>query len=146
VDVAGWHLYLRDMSAAPGLKMSAALAQQLGPQAQQGSRGGVRESDVAALLGKIPVKLGAGKLQVGGRGGWGAGVGGRWGVVGCRWGAGGGRGWGAAGSAFWVRWPLYVAALLPGLLTGPMLPAQPRAGQLPWPLGALPRRRCPFWR
>jgi hypothetical protein len=32
VDVAGWHLYLRDMTAAPGLKMHTALAQQFGPQ------------------------------------------------------------------------------------------------------------------
>jgi hypothetical protein len=32
VDVAGWHLYLRDMTAAPGLKMHSALATQFGPQ------------------------------------------------------------------------------------------------------------------
>eukprot|EP00967_Tisochrysis_lutea_P022893 scaffold26127_cov22-Tisochrysis_lutea.AAC.2 len=32
VDVAGWHLYLRDMNAAPGVKMSTALANQFGPQ------------------------------------------------------------------------------------------------------------------
>mmetsp|Transcript_26046 Transcript_26046/g.56854 ORF Transcript_26046/g.56854 Transcript_26046/m.56854 type:complete len:161 (+) Transcript_26046:71-553(+) len=60
VDIAGWHLYLRDMTATPGLKMSQALAQQLGPQASRG----LRESDVEAVLKKIPIKVGAGKLRV----------------------------------------------------------------------------------
>ncbi len=94
MDVAGWHLYLRDMNAAPGLKMSQALAQQLGPQVQ-GSRGGVRESDVASLLKTIPVKLGAGRLQVGRGRGRGCG-----GVRAC-WlaGAGAGRRWGRAPAA-----------------------------------------------
>jgi hypothetical protein len=32
VDIAGWHLFLRDMSAVPGLKMSQALATKLGPE------------------------------------------------------------------------------------------------------------------
>jgi len=32
VDVAGWHLFLRDMNATPGVKMSVALANQFGPQ------------------------------------------------------------------------------------------------------------------
>jgi hypothetical protein len=32
VDLSGWHLFLRDMTATPGLKMNHALAQQLGPQ------------------------------------------------------------------------------------------------------------------
>ncbi|KAF8065576.1 hypothetical protein HT031_003177 [Scenedesmus sp. PABB004] len=64
VDIAGWHLFLRDMSAVPGLKMSQALATQLGPEAAAGGRGGLRESDVAAVLKKIPVELGAGKTRV----------------------------------------------------------------------------------
>ncbi|GFR41636.1 hypothetical protein Agub_g2366 [Astrephomene gubernaculifera] len=62
VDIAGWHLYLRDMGAGiPGssLKMSQALAQQLGPQLNKG----LREADVEGLLRKVPVKLGAGKLK-----------------------------------------------------------------------------------
>ncbi|PNW84109.1 hypothetical protein CHLRE_04g221250v5 [Chlamydomonas reinhardtii] len=62
VDIAGWHLYLRDMgTGVPGssYKMSQALAQQLGPQLPKG----VREADVEALLKKIPVKLGAGKIK-----------------------------------------------------------------------------------
>ncbi|KAG2483123.1 hypothetical protein HYH03_018013 [Edaphochlamys debaryana] len=63
VDLAGWHLYLRDMAAgAPGnstFKMSQALAAQLGPQLKKG----LRESDVEAVLKKVPVKLGAGKLK-----------------------------------------------------------------------------------
>ncbi len=32
VDIAGWHLFLRDMNAAPGVKMSTALANQFGPE------------------------------------------------------------------------------------------------------------------
>lgn len=32
VDLAGWHLYARDMSASPTMKMSQALALQLGPK------------------------------------------------------------------------------------------------------------------
>ncbi|KAJ9527980.1 hypothetical protein QJQ45_005576 [Haematococcus lacustris] len=60
VDVAGWHLYLRDMTAAPGLKMHTALAQQLGPQSTKR----VSEAEVGAVLKKVPVKLGAGKTQL----------------------------------------------------------------------------------
>eukprot|EP00878_Enallax_costatus_P035144 GHUV01039135.1.p1 GENE.GHUV01039135.1~~GHUV01039135.1.p1 ORF type:complete len:142 (+),score=43.81 GHUV01039135.1:423-848(+) len=63
VDIAGWHLFLRDMSAVPGLKMSQALATKLGPEVA-GSRDGMRESDVAAILKKIPVELGAAKTRV----------------------------------------------------------------------------------
>ncbi|KAF6256230.1 hypothetical protein COO60DRAFT_1530675 [Scenedesmus sp. NREL 46B-D3] len=63
VDIAGWHLFLSDMSAVPGLKMSQALATKLGPEVA-GSRAGMRESDVAAVLKKIPVELGAGKTRV----------------------------------------------------------------------------------
>lgn len=37
VDVAGWHLFMRDMNAVPGLKMSEALATQLGPKASRGA-------------------------------------------------------------------------------------------------------------
>jgi hypothetical protein len=45
VDLAGWHLYTRDMSATPGMKMNQALATQLGPKVRlavherRGSRG-----------------------------------------------------------------------------------------------------------
>ncbi|MEW5317669.1 MAG: hypothetical protein WDW38_008951 [Sanguina aurantia] len=60
IDVSGWHLYLRDLNAVPGLKMSQALAQQLGPQAKDR----LREGDVEKLLQRIPVKLGAGKAQI----------------------------------------------------------------------------------
>ena len=36
VDIAGWHLFLRDMNAAPGgIKMSQALAAQFGPQVRE---------------------------------------------------------------------------------------------------------------
>lgn len=61
MDVGGWHLFLRDLSAAPGLKMAQALALQLGPQL---SRKGISESEVAAVLKKVPVKLGGGKTTL----------------------------------------------------------------------------------
>jgi hypothetical protein len=32
VDIAGWHLFMRDMNAVPGFKMSSALATKLGPE------------------------------------------------------------------------------------------------------------------
>lgn len=64
VDIAGWHLFMRDMNAVPGFKMSQALATQLGPEAARSGRSGMRESDVAAVLKKIPVELGAGKTRV----------------------------------------------------------------------------------
>lgn len=35
VDIAGWHLFMRDMNAVPGFKMSQALATQLGPEVTQ---------------------------------------------------------------------------------------------------------------
>lgn len=65
VDIAGWHLFLRDMSAVPGLKMAAALAAQLGPAAAGAGRGGLRESDVSGVLKKIPVDVGGGRVTVG---------------------------------------------------------------------------------
>ncbi|PNH03237.1 hypothetical protein TSOC_010732 [Tetrabaena socialis] len=48
-------------AGVPGssIKMSQALAQQLGPQLSRG----LRESDVEGMLQKVPVKLGAGKLK-----------------------------------------------------------------------------------
>jgi hypothetical protein len=64
VDVAGWHLFMRDMTATPALKMSQVLATQLGPKAASGGRGGLRESDIESVLRKIPVKLGGGRMQV----------------------------------------------------------------------------------
>ncbi len=35
VDLAGWHLYTRDMNATPTMKMSQALATQLGPKVRK---------------------------------------------------------------------------------------------------------------
>lgn len=43
IDIAGWHLFMRDMNAVPGFKMSQALATQLGPEVRRkggGQRGG----------------------------------------------------------------------------------------------------------
>lgn len=64
VDIAGWHLFTRDMSAAPGLKMAAALAAQLGPQAASAGRGGLREADVSGVLRRIPVDVGGGRVTL----------------------------------------------------------------------------------
>lgn len=64
VDIAGWHLFMRDMNAVPGFKMSSALATKLGPEAARSGRSGLLESDVAAVLKKIPVELGSGKTRV----------------------------------------------------------------------------------
>lgn len=64
VDIAGWHLFLRDMSAVPGLKMAAALAGQLGPEALRAGRGGLRESDVTAVLKRVPVDVGGGRVTL----------------------------------------------------------------------------------
>jgi hypothetical protein len=64
VDLAGWHLFLRDMSAVPGLKMASALAAQLGPAAADAGRGGLREADVTAVLKRIPVDVGGGRVTV----------------------------------------------------------------------------------
>ncbi|KAI8471758.1 MAG: hypothetical protein J3K34DRAFT_416160 [Monoraphidium minutum] len=64
VDIAGWHLFLRDMAAVPGLKMAAALAGQLGPAAAGAGRGGLRESDVSGVLKRIPVDVGGGRVTL----------------------------------------------------------------------------------
>ncbi len=46
-DLSGWHLYLRDMTAAPGLKMHVALAAQLGPKVWGRVGGDAMSSGVA---------------------------------------------------------------------------------------------------
>ncbi|GAX75973.1 hypothetical protein CEUSTIGMA_g3416.t1 [Chlamydomonas eustigma] len=61
IDIAGWHLYMRDLSANPTTKMHQALALQIGPKASQGR---ISESDISDVLKKIPIKAGAGKTQV----------------------------------------------------------------------------------
>lgn len=55
IDVAKWHLYLRDAH------LHTALAEQLYPILKGGS---VAESQVVDLLKKTPVKLGGGKIEV----------------------------------------------------------------------------------
>lgn len=54
MDVNGWHLYLRDITAGPDLKLNQALAQQIGEGAV----------DLKDLLSKIPLKIGGGKVKV----------------------------------------------------------------------------------
>jgi hypothetical protein len=58
IDVNGWHLFLKDVSAAKDLKMHQALAQQIGEQASGG------QLDLKGLLEKVPVKIGGGKTKV----------------------------------------------------------------------------------
>lgn len=55
IDVAKWHLYLRDAH------LHTVLAEQLYPLLEQGS---LKEADVTAVLNRINVKLGGGKLDV----------------------------------------------------------------------------------
>lgn len=61
-DISGWHLYLRDLSVSPGgVKMADALAHELG---QMVANEGFREASVEAVLKRVPVSLGKGKVQV----------------------------------------------------------------------------------
>jgi hypothetical protein len=55
IDVAKWHLYLRDAH------LHTTLAEQLYPLLSQGK---LQESQVTNVLKGIPVKLGGGKLEV----------------------------------------------------------------------------------
>ncbi len=55
IDVAKWHLYLRDAH------LHTVLAEQLYPQLQSGP---LQEPQVLELLKNIPVQLGGGKLTV----------------------------------------------------------------------------------
>lgn len=55
IDVAKWHLYLRDAH------LHTPLAQQLYPLV---SGGRIEEDQVVQILKKIPVKLGGGKIEV----------------------------------------------------------------------------------
>jgi hypothetical protein len=55
MDVAKWHLYLRDAH------LHTSLAEQFYPMLQKGS---VTEDQAAEVLKKIPVKLGGGKREV----------------------------------------------------------------------------------
>lgn len=58
IDVNGWHLFLKDVTAAPDVKLNQALAQQIGEESSQG------KLDLEALLKKVPVKIGGGKTRV----------------------------------------------------------------------------------
>ncbi|EFN53125.1 hypothetical protein CHLNCDRAFT_137481 [Chlorella variabilis] len=60
IDVAGWHLYLKDVKVGKGLSLAQALAAQLGPKLQSERR--FSEDDLTDLLQKVPIKLGGGKL------------------------------------------------------------------------------------
>lgn len=42
VDLQGWHVYLKDLSAAPNVKMHALLASQIGPQVMTQHFGGMQ--------------------------------------------------------------------------------------------------------
>eukprot|EP00887_Chlorella_sp_A99_P008228 scaffold12.g8228.t1 len=69
IDVAGWHLFVKDVRLAQGggggggLTLAQGLAQQLGVLAQQQGRG-FDAGQVAALVQKVPLRLGGGKLTV----------------------------------------------------------------------------------
>eukprot|EP00803_Ostreobium_quekettii_P007345 evm.model.scf_1896.1 EVM.evm.TU.scf_1896.1 scf_1896:9725-13249(+) len=61
IDINGWHLFLRDISVAPDLKMNHALANQLGSRLVSENLG---DSDIEGLLRQVPVVLGGGKVKV----------------------------------------------------------------------------------
>lgn len=61
VDVNGWHLYLRDITATKQFKMDQALAQAIGPEVSQN---GYPDSELEQLLKKVPLELGKGKVTV----------------------------------------------------------------------------------
>ena len=52
VDVNGWHLYLRDITVAPGLKMNHALANQLGSRLLNEKLG---DKDIEGLLQQVQI-------------------------------------------------------------------------------------------
>jgi len=54
--------YLKDVKIGGGLSLAQALAAQLGPKLQSERR--LDEADMAAVLKKVPIKLGGGKLTV----------------------------------------------------------------------------------
>ncbi len=85
-DISGWHLYLRDLNAAPGVKMADALAHELGnvrcmnmhmftdtlspPRTpnnktpQLVADQGYSEAAITQVLSRVPVSLGKGKVQL----------------------------------------------------------------------------------
>ncbi len=58
IDINGWHLFLKDITAAPDVKLNQALAQKIGEESADG------KLDLQSLLEKIPVKIGGGKTKV----------------------------------------------------------------------------------
>lgn len=64
IDVAGWHLYLKDVKLpeGSGLTMAQGLAAQLGAQAQGQKQ--ISGADVESMLKRVPVDLGKGKTTV----------------------------------------------------------------------------------
>eukprot|EP00882_Tetradesmus_deserticola_P010231 GHRQ01010809.1.p1 GENE.GHRQ01010809.1~~GHRQ01010809.1.p1 ORF type:complete len:183 (+),score=47.46 GHRQ01010809.1:201-749(+) len=66
VDIAGWHLFLRDMSAVPGLKMSHALATKLGPEVGSAKLVGLKNCNkIAAVM--LPMLINASAQAEGSR-------------------------------------------------------------------------------
>ena len=61
IDVAGWHLYLKDVKLGGQSSLAQGLAMQLGAQIDGQ---GYREAEVVALLGKVPIEFGKGKATL----------------------------------------------------------------------------------
>ena len=61
LDVAGWHLYLRDIKVDGRTTLASALAAKLGAAVADG---GFKKAGVEAALAAIPVRLGGGKAEV----------------------------------------------------------------------------------
>jgi hypothetical protein len=61
IDVAGWHLYLRDVKVDGRTSLASALAAKLGSAVADG---GFKKAAVEAMLAGLPVRLGGGKAEV----------------------------------------------------------------------------------
>jgi hypothetical protein len=61
IDVAGWHLYARDVKVDGKTTLAAALAAKLGSAVADG---GFKKPAAEAVLAGVPVRLGGGKASV----------------------------------------------------------------------------------
>jgi hypothetical protein len=61
IDVAGWHLYLRDVKVDGKTTLASALAAKLGSAVADG---GFKRAEAEAVLAGLPVRLGGGKAAV----------------------------------------------------------------------------------
>jgi hypothetical protein len=61
VDIAGWHLFLKDIKVEGNASLAQALSLVLGPKI---AANGFDQRDVEDAVAKVPIKLGQGKMTV----------------------------------------------------------------------------------